>query len=295
MRLLDSSEKLPVPAVIETIGRASILGGTVPVVDGLTLAHVYGFVQLEKEKAFISELSKDEILPLCGIDEINIPALRRVLFHVIKKHNFHWIAFYNNSSEVFQAAIPNTWIELLELADLFNMDDGGVLDWWKEVVDAKISFDQETNDKIGDAGEDLTCKYEVDRLIGDGIDQAEKRVVWVAQINDEYHYDVSSLRGELLRERFGADHPIHIEVKSSRIRSDEVFSFYLTRPEWNKAMEDLTEYYFYCWTGVTVEGNYSKGPFIINAQKFTDKVPKDSDVAKWEKCHFTLNLNEYCY
>jgi hypothetical protein len=282
-----------VKSVIATLQRASILGGTVPVIDGLRIAHTYGFIKLENGTAEITVTSDIEILPLCSTDEINTSALRRVLFYIIKNHSFHWIAFYNTNSDIMKAAIPKMWIEILELAHLFKMEDDEVLTWWKEVVDSKIKFDLKTNSKIGDAGEDLTCKFEVDRLKKDGIQMAEKRVVWMAQISDEYHYDIFSLRGLLLKEKYDQEHPINIEVKSSRITNDKVFSFYLTRPEWNKALKSLDEYYFYCWTGVKLDGTYAKGPFIFKAQQFIDKVPADTKHAKWDKCYFTLDLNEF--
>ena len=242
----------------------------------------------------LTVIGRDEIIPLCDHDEVNTAALRRLLFHFIKRNKFHWIAFYNSSSDSFRTAIPDIWIELLELAGLFNLIEEDVLTWWKEVIDAKIHFDQNTNNKIGDTGEYLTCKHEVDRLTADGIERVDKRVIWLAQISDEYHYDISSLRGVLLRGEHGKEDQVSIEVKSSQITSDEVFSFYLTRPEWDTALEDLDRYYFYCWVGVKLDGTFVKGPFIINASKLKDEVPDDSDIAKWEKCYFTLNLNNYC-
>ena len=88
---------------------------------------------------------------------------------------------------------------------------------------------------------------------------------------------------------------ISIEVKSSDTTNIERFRFFVSKPEWNKAMEDIESYFFFCWVGINISDDSALyGPFVIPAIQLIEIVPKDvSNTCEWSECRFVLDISPY--
>ncbi len=191
-------------------------------------------------------------------------ALREILHHIIKTKVVPWVVHFNLDVEIFKISIPKDWIELLESAELLDLEDEAVQDWWHSLIKIKSEIDDSKQKTIGDIGEKLTYMYEIDRIQSDEIPNGDKRIVWVSHISDEYGFDILSIAGKAYKQRTEIDN-IYIEVKASELSNPKLFTFYITENEWKKAVEYDMDYYFYCWPGIKSNdeiGAFDK-PFVI--------------------------------
>lgn len=84
---------------------------------------------------------------------------------------------------------------------------------------------------------------------------------------------------------------IEIEVKASVLDNEELFTFYVSKNEWNKSIVYGESYFFYCLVGVSGKKENVKGPFIIPGFKLGPFIPKDEGKnCEWMVSRFILNL-----
>jgi hypothetical protein len=116
-------------------------------------------------------------------------------------------------------------------------------------------------------------------------------------MSDKFGYDILSIRGKLLKLSFFEKDQVQIEVKSSVSESTEAFRFYVTKPEWVKAQENIDSYFFYCWTATKLESQTAAGPFIIPAKNLEKFIPKDigSPICEWSECRFIVDLGALAF
>lgn len=281
-------------AAIEILLNSCLRGGGLPVMDGLTIGLYHKFLEIDKQGNLLpTEFSKSFLLSIHNGDEPNVFVQRQIIQKLISLKKEHWLIYFDEDIEVFKVAIPLNWLEILENARLFELNDREVVQWWKELIQKKEVYNQERRNEIGEVGEELTKTYEIDRLRSDSIVNSELYVIQVSKISDLFGFDIQSLRGNQFFVSRGLKEQIQIEVKSSIVENEELFTFYVSRNEWNKAVEsiDLNTYFFYCWTGVNVNLRTGKGPYVIPAKKLQPLIPNDSsNLCEWWVCKFNLNL-----
>lgn len=243
-------------SVINIISQSGKLGGTLPAKHGLKICIDYGLIKIEDNLILLTELSKEYIVPFCADEEPNIEVQRALLFHLISFHNFHWLIFYDSDPEIFKIYLYEhdpEWTQLLENAKLFDFEDENVIAWWNSVLSKYESYRDNQKKAIGDIGEKLTYHYELNRIASDGHYPPKTFVKWASRISDRFGFDVLSIRGKSFLFNRNIKDKIQIEVKSSDTSNREMFRFYISKPEWKTALENLESYFFFCWTGINLE------------------------------------------
>ena len=272
----------------------SVMGGGLPLKPAIQLAIYYNFIIPKDKRLYLSSFVEKELLPFCQEDEPSNIVLRKIYFEILKDKAIPWIIYFNLEPEIFKVSIPNNWIDLLEMADLLNLRDKVVQDWWHSLIKIKSEINNEKLSTIGHIGEKLTIKFETNRLSSDLIPDAIKKVIWVSKISDDYGFDILSNSGKLLK-RTSEIESLLIEVKSSEISNPQIFSFYLSENEWNKALEDMDSYFFFCWPGIrTIERcSIFEKPFIVPSRSLLNLIPKNiSTNSQWVKCRVSIDLEE---
>ncbi|WP_053826701.1 protein NO VEIN domain-containing protein [Lascolabacillus massiliensis] len=298
LSLISRHEHLKPDAVHRILNNSGKLGGTMPSKQGLKICIDYELLVFKDGILHLTDISKNEIVSLCDNDDPNIDALRAILFHLISYHNFQWLIFYDSDPEIFRAYLfdnDQEWTNLLDNAKLFNFDEPCVNDWWNRVLAKYEDYKEKLKKAIGDVGEKLTYEHELSRIDRDGFKPAKSFVKWASLISDRFGYDILSIKGKSLPFDLNDRDKIQIEVKSSDISNIESFRFYISKPEWKTALNNLQSYFFYCWPGINLEKESAiDGPFIIPAKELEDHMPKDtSPISEWSECRCVLDISKY--
>jgi len=274
------------------------LGGTVPVKEGLRICLDYNLLEIADEKLQVTNVSKNVILPKCEEEDPNISVLRCLLMHIVSYHAFEWLIFYDPDPEIFRASVEandTEWANLLDNAKLFEFEEDEVKTWWDKVLSKYEDYKDKLKKAIGDVGEKLTYQTELQRIETDGYLPSKSFVKWAASLSDRFGFDILSIRGRYFLSNFEPKDKIQIEVKSSETINVERFKFYISKPEWQKALESIDSYFFYCWAGINIQNESAKfGPFIIPATDLVEHVPKDnSEFCEWSECRCSLDVSPY--
>jgi hypothetical protein len=274
------------------------LGGTLPAKQGLKICIDYELIVIKDNVLSLSDLSNMHIIPHCKEEDPNIEVFRAILYHLISFHNFQWIIFYDPDPDIFKQYLYEQdpeWTHLLEDAKLFDFNDEPVMLWWNKVLSKYESFKDNQKKAIGDIGEKLTYNYEVKRIELDGYVPSKSYVKWASRISDRFGYDVLSIRGKYFHQGFDQKDKIQIEVKSSDSSNHEMFRFFISKPEWKTAQDNLRSYFFFCWLGIDIERESAlDGPFIIPATVLIDHIPKDvSPFCDWSECRCVMNISKF--
>lgn len=285
--------------VVEIAVRSGKLGGTFPAKQGLKICIDYNLVKIRDGGVLqLMESAEATILPHCKDEDPNADVLRALLSHIISHHNFEWLIFYDSDPEVFREyllAHDAEWTNLLDNAKLFDFEDWQVNKWWESVLIKYEDYKGKLKKAIGDVGEKLTYQYEIKRIESDGHFPSKVFVKWASRISDRFGFDIQSIRGVLFGSTYTQKDKIQIEVKSSDTTSTERFRFFVSKPEWNKAMENVHSYFFFCWAGVNLnEETALHGPFVIPATYLANHVPTDvGGLCEWSECRVVINLSEF--
>ncbi len=276
------------------------LGGTMPAKQGIKICNDYGLVRFVDGKLHTTETSESTILPQCNNEEPNVKVLRALLNHILLYHNFEWLIFFDSDPEIFRESLlvnDREWTNLLDNAKLFDFEEEEVNIWWDEVLAKYEDYKEELKRAIGDVGEKLTYHRELERVKADGFSPPRYFVKWASRISDRFGFDVLSIRGNLFSSTFEENDKIQIEVKSTDANNPKAFRFFITKPEWNKAMENINSYFFFCWLGINLDTESAKnGPFVIPASDLTEQVPTDnSDYCQWSECRCVIDVSKYQY
>ncbi|MBK9636720.1 MAG: DUF3883 domain-containing protein [Bacteroidetes bacterium] len=285
---------LHVKTAVGTLTSTSILGGSLPFDGGLKIGNKYNFLEIKSGNIVLMESSINKLIPLCEEDFPNKSVTRAILEIVLKNENFDWLIYFDEDPDIFKVGIPNEWIDLLENASLFNFSDDQVTAWWNKVFSRYTSYKEGNNAKVGKVAEQICFNHETKRLstfFEDG--KYSIPVKWASMISDKFGFDILSIRGNELKHSFIEKDKIRIEVKSSTFKDETKFRFYVTRNEWEKAIENLDDYFFYCWTSVSLEKQSALGPYIISANQLESLIPIDvnPNICSWSECRFIVDLS----
>jgi len=280
------------------IRKSGKLGGTVPVSQGQKVCIKYGFLRIQSGKLYTTQLSESSLIPNCNNEDLNISVQRTILSHILSFHNFEWLIFYNADPEIFRVNLlvnDRNWTSLLDNAKLFDFEDEDVNIWWNKVLSKYEEYKAGVKKAIGDVGEKLTYQLELSRIERDGFIPPKTFVKWASRISDRFGFDIQSIRGSYFLSTYKSTDQIQIEVKSTDANNIVRFRFFISKPEWNKALENIDSYFFFCWSGINIEKDTAKsGPFIIPAKDLLSKVPSDnSEDFQWTECRCFIDLTKY--
>lgn len=297
--LTNKYEGISSKAAIEIALRSGKLGGTLPAKEGLKICLDYRLMKiLDGGLLQLMEVAEERIIPHCMDEDPNTNALRALLYHIISYHNFEWLIFYDSDPEVFKeylSAHDSEWTSLLENAKLFNFEDKDVTKWWELVLTKYEDYKEKLKKAIGDVGEKLTYHHELNRVELDGYTPSKVFVKWASRISDRFGFDIQSIRGMSFQSSYSQKDKIQIEVKSSDTANTQRFRFFLSKPEWNKALESIDSYFFFCWTGINLQEETAlQGPFIIPATYLQGLVPTDiSSICEWSECRVVMDITKF--
>lgn len=156
--------------------------------------------------------------------------------------------------------------QLLNEINLLRETTKGAVEWWDELVRV-FSPNHENKTETGREGERLSIDYEKKRV--------GKEPKWEALFSNYSGYDLLSVVSKETNE------DLHIEVKTS---SNE-FRFYLTRGEWEKALEKKN-YLFHFWHLPT------KKLYIFSPAEIKPHIPINQGEGEWTECVIPLKKEE---
>ncbi len=296
--LANRHRGLLVRDAISIVEKSGKLGGTVPAQEGLKVGLSYGLLRIFEGKIIVTDVAETILIPQCHEEDLNISGLRAFLHHVLSNHNYEWLIYYDSDPGIFRAnllEIEPEWTNLFDNASLFNFEDEEVLTWWDAILSKYEDFKEQLKKAIGDVGEKLTYNHELSRVEIDGFNPAKTFVKWASRISNQFGFDILSVRGKYFLESFDKNDKIQIEVKSTDADNMVRFRFYISKPEWNKALDNLDTYFFFCWTGINLENETARnGPFVIPAKSLVQYMPIDSsELCQWSECRCVIDLTSY--
>jgi hypothetical protein len=237
--------------VISFALRSSLRSGSLPVRDGYRLAIMGGFVREEGDETRVADLGFTA-LGLCDEDEPSEEVRRLLVSTIILRHPPAWVAYWQGDPSSLDLVVPQGDRKLLESAGLLPPDPSDLRRraWWLALGAVPLPEEMQSLRKvIGDAGEELSYRYEKTRLTAQGFAQLADCVTWVAKESPAYGFDIASFAGTSFPGR-EADSPLAIEVKSVSYPVRAVFPFHLTFHEWTTALELDKQYVFHFWSCV---------------------------------------------
>ncbi len=278
--------------------RSGLRGGELPIDDGLRLAREGQFVV---ERAGVLALGPlgDRALAISDDDEPPKTAITLFVSVLLLAEPPAWVPWWQGASAEPEAVIPEDEQPVMREAGLLPqpepLDPAGWA-WWHALGAVPLPEQTALRRKhIGDAGEELTVKYEQWRLAEGGRPDLAAQVRWVAQENDAYGFDVLSFAGPSST-GLNVEDPIAIEVKSTSLPALQVFPLYLTAHEWQAAETLGDRHRLHLWTAVDPgppPRSANRRPFVISAAELVDHLPSPSRCGEgcgWQSASLKLQL-----
>ena len=281
----------PIGGVLKSVGNDYALGGKLPVDRGFKICLNTRSIELDsKSTATISD-DGQSLVNSSSVSDPSSEELREIVRVLLHQNKMSWVVFCSEDPKAFRTAVPDNWEQILDNCGLFNLSNSDIFKWWQALF-FKYDQDKEARlKKIGDIGESLTYNLEKERVTDDGYEPSVK-VNWAASIDDTLGFDILSING--VYHSNGNETPVYIEVKSSELKNLKLFRFYISRNEWDTALSNIENYFFYCWAGVKSNGAFHSGPYIVSAKDIHKLVPSDqSTQGEWRECRITVDLTAY--
>lgn len=257
--VLRSVEKLGGNArrddLVRVASRSSLRSGGLPIADGLRLALRGKFVRETAEEVALTEFGRG-VLALATEDEPTQEIRRVFLSVLILSDPPPWVAYWQGDPASIAFLLSEADRSLLAGAGLWpapaqDSADLQASSWWDALAMVPLPESVLALKKaIGDAGEQLTIRYERERLRREGHPALADRVWWAGRESPAYGFDVGSFRGH----SFGGDpdEALAIEVKSVAYPVGSVFPFHLTIHEWRTAQRLRDRHILHLWENVRV-------------------------------------------
>lgn len=217
-----------------TARRSALRAGGLPVTDGLNLAREGGFV-FESTGTCVLEPLGERVLAMSDQEEPPTEVLRLFITVLFLRQPPTWVAWWQGSPADIDAVVPNDERRVLHAAGLLPqppIEDPGGWAWWRAL--GRVPLPEHTaveRKQIGDAGEELSVKFERQRLRVQGYGELAEAVRWIARESDAYGFDVLSYAGDDYAQLEPNDR-IAIEVKSTVLPIIEYFPLFFTAHEW---------------------------------------------------------------
>jgi hypothetical protein len=177
--------------------------------------------------------------------------------------------------ESLVTALSEDELQVFRNAGLLDeMPTADVIEWWDEFRALLRKIINDAHVVQGREAERMTMEMEVEIVSQFGtIDKP----VWLALNGDHYGYDILSYR----KVSDSLPHAILIEVKS--FASTSLPRIFLTRNEWNKAIEAEPNYFFVVWCMEIKEFK------IYSVNDIRPHIPEDIGKGLWQKIEITID------
>lgn len=216
----------------------------------------------------------ENFLPVCSADDLDM------FLSMIVSSKPDWLAKVQFGRSAIKEVVleledSENLVQIFEELELFNSNDEVVSIWWAYLDFIARSQDNESFNKrkLGLLGESLTLEYEKNIIKDMGITNSIENI---AIDFPNAGYDILSWRVKNKKE-----HEIYIE---SKYNSRNNKSFFLTRNEYNKAIESKDNYFIYLWLS-----NDHINPIILKYKDIEKNTPKDYGGSEWKEAFISLN------
>lgn len=264
--------------LMRVASRSSLRSGGLPISDGLQLGLRGKFVRQSGEHLSLTEFGRG-VLALAAEDEPPQEARRVFLSVLLLSDPPPWVAYWQGDPTSIGLLLSDADRSILAGAGLWptpaaDSADLQVAAWWDALAIVPLPESVLALKKaVGDAGEQLTIRYEQERLRAEGHSDLAERVWWAGRESPAYGFDVGTFRGR----SFGGDpaEPLAIEVKSVAYPVQEVFPFHLTVHEWRTAQRLKGRHVLHLWENVRVSAEQPpvpRTPRIVSADSIRDHI-----------------------
>lgn len=106
-------ENIKIKNVVYVVNQLGILGGTIPVKSSIRLAQRCKLLEINSGFVKLTSYCRKLVEGLGDDSEPSIEVLRFLIKTIITHNRFHWLMFFNENADIFKAAIPKEWIDLL--------------------------------------------------------------------------------------------------------------------------------------------------------------------------------------
>lgn len=299
LRSLDKLGGNAAPAELKGYAsRSSLRLGALPISDGVLLALQGRLIQDHLQRYELTGLGCAALA--LGREDEPSPDVRRFLLSVLLLTDPPaWVAYWQGDPDSLDLVIPEGERRtLIDSGILPNQPVGRDLSswaFWNALKRVPLASEVSNQRKIlGNAGEQLSLKYEQQRLTDEGFPALAERVQWVSRESDAYGFDLLSFAG---RQGSSPDEHLAIEVKSSALPRGAYLHFFLTAHEWEMATQLTGRYLVHAWNRVDPgpppvarEG----GPIIVDAGTLVNHLPgpaECSEGCRWQTCQIFLRTD----
>jgi len=202
------------------------------------------------------------------INDNKIKNLRLILKEMYFKIDHPFLFLIKNKRRRFLKTINSNELQLLRDAELIDIDDDEVENWWLELINFLKKKDIEKKIISGDEGEDASMNFEKQKLKTLGVNN---RPIRVSIDDDSLGYDIESWD-----KKDGDLRKIFIEVKNN------IFIF--KSGQWREAQAKKNSYFAHYWT------KNCKLLKIINFIELKEAVTKQIKLENPTGYHWTLQI-----
>lgn len=282
--------------VLSFASRSGLRSGGLPIDDGLELGLRGGLI-MEVDSDLVPGPLGLEALRLCDEEEPSGPVRRLFLSVLTLRDPPPWVAYWQGDPTSLDLILSDADKGMLASAGLYPPGKGEDLlsmGWWRALAVVPIPAEVMAQRKvIGDAGEELSLRFERARLIQEGFPSLADQVWWVARESPAYGFDVASFGGKTFGKK-EPEAPLAIEVKSVGYPVRKRFPFHLSVHEWTAAAELGTRHIFHLWNSVRpgpIPTAGSASPLVVRGSELLSHLPGPTSCrggCQWESVYVEL-------
>ena len=211
-------------------------------------------------------------------DEDRQKELQSTLLNMALAHRPFWANMSIYGRDRIKRLINKNEFQCLEFAGLFASPPSlKVVEWWDTLSQAVRENVDHNKLELGRQGEMLTLNYEINRLKMIGL--GDMMPLWKSIEDNTAGYDVMSYDFD----HEGTVREVYIEVKASNA---EPCRFFLTRGEWDIAIDKNAAYMFHLWNMSNEELN------ICAVEQVKAHIANDKGQGRWVTIELPFSICE---
>jgi len=193
--------------------------------------------------------------------------LQSLLRHLLARLHPSWRRLVPKGRAYLRDYLDEDCRSVFEIAGLYGEPTPQIRNWWDQLSALIRGLAEEERVETGRRGEELTLRYERERLTALG--RSDLVPFWVGFEDNSLGYDVRSYTID----SYGTVRPRYIEVKATTAHD---VRFYLTRNEWRIALRYPADYLVHLWQLTSEQLTQ------ISVEQLSDHVPEDRGRGIWD-------------